>query len=87
MGEGGVSTRGSMVATENWLDKSSVSSSSSGERRSRSWGVLVDLWEDDSSSLSEWVSESGSGVQVLQRRGLSRGGLGGWEMVGVRGLY
>ena len=47
----------------------------------------MDSWEDDSSSLSEWVSESGSGVQVLQRRGLSQGGLGGWEMVGIRGLY
>ena len=47
----------------------------------------MDSWEDDSSSLSEWVSESGSGVRVLQRRGLSRGGLGGWEMVGVRRLY
>ena len=33
VGEGRVGTRGSMVATENWLDKSSVNSSSSGERR------------------------------------------------------
>ena len=72
------------MATENWFDKSSVRSSSSGERRRRSWGVLVDSWEDDSSSSSEWVSESGSGVRVLQRRGLSQGGLGGWEMVGVK---
>ena len=47
----------------------------------------MDLWEDDSSSSSEWVSERGSGVQVLQRRGLSRGGLSGWEMVGIRRLY
>ena len=47
----------------------------------------MDSWEDDSSSSSEWVSESGSGVRVLQRRGLSRGGLGGWEMVGVERLY
>ena len=47
----------------------------------------MDSWEDDSSSSSEWVSESGSGVRVLQRRGLSRGGLGGWEMVGIEGLY
>ena len=46
----------------------------------------MDSWEDDS-LLSEWVSESGSGVRVLQRRGLSRGGLGGWEMVVMRGLY
>ena len=46
--------------------------------------MLVDLWEDDSSLLSEWVSESGSGVRVLQRRGLSQGGLGGLEMVGIR---
>ena len=37
----------------------------------------MDSWEDDSLLSSEWVSESGSGVQVLQRRGLSRGGLGG----------
>ena len=87
MGEGGVGTRGSTVATENWFDKSSVRFSSSGERRWRSWGVLVDSWEDDSSLSSEWVSESGSGVRVLQRRGLSRGGLGGWEMAGVRRLY
>ena len=43
----------------------------------------MDLWEDDS-SLSEWVSGRGSGVWDLQRRGLSRGGLGGWEMVGIR---
>ena len=49
--------------------------------------MLVDSWEDDSSLSSEWVSESGSGVRVLQRRGLSRGGLGGWEMVGIRRLY
>ena len=43
----------------------------------------MDLWEDDSPlSSSEWVSERGSGVQVvLQRRGLSQGGRGGWEMV------
>ena len=47
----------------------------------------MDSWEDDSSSSLEWVSESSSGVQVLQRRGLSRGGLGGWEMVGMRRLY
>ena len=87
VGEGGVGIRGSTVATENWFDNSSVRSSSSGERRRRSWGVLVDSWEDDSSSSSEWVSESGSGVRVLQRRGLSRGGLGGWEMVGIRRLY
>ena len=33
MEEGGVGTRGSTVATENWFDKSSVSSSSLGERR------------------------------------------------------
>ena len=75
------------MAVENWFDRSSVRSSSSGERRRRSWGVLVDSGEDDSSSSSECVSESGSGVRVLQRRGLSRGGLGGWEMVGVRRLY
>ena len=87
VGEGEVGAQGSTVATENWLDKSSVSSSSSGERRWRSWRVLVDLWEDDSSSSSEWVSKSGSGVRVLQRGGLSRGGLGGWEMVGIRRLY
>ena len=47
----------------------------------------MDSWEDDSSSSSEWFSESGSGVRVLQRRGLSRGGLGGWEMVGIGRLY
>ena len=58
---------------ENWLDKSSVNSSSVGEGRWRLWGVLVDLWEDVSTlSSSEWVSERGSGVRVvLQRRGLS----------------
>ena len=40
-------------------------------------------WEDNSLSLSEWVSERDSWVWVvLQRRGLSRGGQGGWEMVG-----
>ena len=43
----------------------------------------MDSWEDDSLS-SEWVSGRSSGVRVLQRRGLSRGGLGGWEMVGIR---
>ena len=43
----------------------------------------MDSWEDDSlSSLSEWVSERDSGVLVvLQRRRLSHGGQGGWEMV------
>ena len=44
----------------------------------------MDSWEDDWLSSSEWVLESGSGIQVLQRRGLSRGGLGGWEMVGIK---
>ena len=47
----------------------------------------MDSWEDDSSALSEWVSERGSGFRVLQRRGLSRGGLGDWEMVRIRRLY
>ena len=62
-----------------------MDSSSVGERRCSLWGVLVDSWKDDSLSLlSEWVSERGSGVQVvLQRRGLSQGGRGGWEMVGI----
>ena len=47
----------------------------------------MDSGEEDSLLLSEWVSESGSGVRVLQRRGLSQGGLGGWEMVGIKRLY
>ena len=47
----------------------------------------VDSWEDELLLLSEWVSERGSGVRVLQRRGLSQEGLGGWEMVGIRRHY
>ena len=45
----------------------------------------MDLWEDESSSLlSELFSVRGSGVLgVLQRKGLSQGGRGGWEMVGI----
>ena len=45
----------------------------------------MDSWEDESLlSLSEWFLVSGSGVLgVLQRRGLSQGGHGGWEMVGM----
>ena len=38
-------------------------------------------------SFDSQLHQSGSGVRVLQRRGLSRGGLGGWEMVGIRRLY
>ena len=89
VGEGGVGMRGSTVAIENWFDKSSVNSSEEEDGRWRSWGVLVDSWEDDSSSSSsEWVSESGSRVLVvLQKRGLSQGGQGGWEMFEIERHY
>ena len=63
------------MAEENRWDRSSVDYSSVGEGRRRSWGVLVDLWEDNevlSLSLSEGLSKGSSGVLgVLQRRGFS----------------